>query len=438
MSHTSTPGAAGAPRRVAVVGSGVSGLTAAHILQRGGAEVTLFEADDRLGGHAHTHDVPGPRGSTAAVDSGFIVHNRRTYPELTRLFGELEISTRPTEMSLSVRCEGCGLEYAGARGIRGLAPDLGVLARTAYLRMLTEIPMFHRAARRLLDGGAPSSEEPETAEPALGEFARGAGHSDYFIAHYLVPLVSAVWSCPPGTALDYPARYLFTFLDHHGMLGMTGSPAWRTVVGGSRAYVERAAKPLSSVRTSTPVRTVRRTGDGVEVRTDDGDAARFDGCVVAVHADRALALLERPTPEQRDVLGAFGYSRNPTLLHTDASLMPRSTNAWASWNHRMASCAAATTPVQVTYHMNRLQGLDPGRDYLVSLNAADAVDPARIVAETVYEHPVYTPETLRAQRRLPGLSDGTLAFAGAHHGWGFHEDGCRSGVRAAELLGVRW
>ncbi|MDT0300918.1 FAD-dependent oxidoreductase [Streptomonospora sp. DSM 45055] len=428
--------ASGRARRVAVVGSGVSGLTAAHVLQRGGAEVTLFEAESRLGGHAHTHDVPGPAGSALAVDSGFIVHNRRTYPELTRLFDELGIATRRTEMSLSVQCRGCGLEYAGSRGIRGLAPGPHILAHRPYLRMLTEIPRFHRSARALLERAA---DDPLLAAggPALGDFAREGGHSDYFIAHYLVPLVSAVWSCPPGTALDYPARYLFTFLDQHGMLSLGGSPEWRTVVGGSRTYVERLAKGLSAVRTATPVRAVVRTADGVEVRTDDGDAAGFDGCVVATHADRALELLDGPTAEQRAVLGAFGYSRNRTLLHTDTALLPRHRGVWASWNHRLDSCTPGDTPVRVTYHMNRLQGLDPGRDYLVSLNATDTVDPDRVVADTTYDHPVYTPASVAAQQRLPDLGDAALAFAGAYHGWGFHEDGCRSGVRAAERLGAR-
>ncbi|WP_040685524.1 NAD(P)/FAD-dependent oxidoreductase [Nocardiopsis baichengensis] len=421
-------------RRIAVVGSGVSGLTAAYLLQRGGAQVTLFEADDRLGGHAHTHDVPAPEGAPLAVDSGFIVHNRRTYPELTALFDELGVATRPTGMSLSVQCRGCGLEYAGSRGLRGLAPGPGVLARPRYLRMLTEVPRFHRAARALLDRGPAGAPDDE---PTLAGFARGAGHSSYFVAHYLVPLVSAVWSCPAGTALEYPARYLFAFLDHHGMLSFGGAPQWRTVVGGSRTYVERIAKPLASVRTSTPVRAVVRTGGGVEVHTDDGDAARFDGCVVAAHADQALALLDRPTREERAVLGAFGYSRNRVRLHTDTALMPRRKGAWAAWNHRLESCLPGRSPVRVTYHMNRLQGLGAGSDYLVSLNADGAVAPERVIAETVYEHPVYTGESVAAQARLDGLGDDRLVFAGAYHGWGFHEDGCRSGVRAAERLGAR-
>ncbi|GAA3743953.1 putative NAD/FAD-binding protein [Spinactinospora alkalitolerans] len=420
-------------RRIAVVGAGVAGLTAAYVLQRGGAEVTLFEAEERLGGHAHTHDVPDGDGPPLAVDSGFIVHNRRTYPLLTRLFDELGVRTRPCEMSMAVTCEGCGLEYAGARGLRGLFPTAGNLARPRYLRMLGEIPRFHRAARRLLRTPGTGA-----AEPTLGEFARRCGHSGYFTSHFLLPLVSAVWSCPPGTALDYPARYLFAFLANHGMLSVFGSPRWRTVVGGSRGYVERAAKELTSVRTATPVHSVRRTAEGLGVRTEDGAQEHFDAGVIATHADQALRLLERPSDAQRRVLGAFGYSRNPTLLHTDPSLLPRAAAARASWNHRLQSCSASAETVRVSYHMNRLQGLDARSDYVVSLNSADAVPEDRVLAAMVYHHPVYTPESLAAQRLLPDLNDSVLAFAGAHHGWGFHEDGCRSGVAAAEALGTRW
>ncbi|MDT0330581.1 NAD(P)/FAD-dependent oxidoreductase, partial [Nocardiopsis lambiniae] len=413
-------------RRVAVIGSGVSGLTAAHIL-RERAEVTLLEADDRLGGHAHTHRITDEHGAELLVDSGFIVHNRRTYPNLIRLFDELGVDTRPTEMSLSVACDGCGLEYAGSRGPRALLPT-GPRATGAHVRMLTEIPRFHRAARALLD--APDADPG----PTLGEFAAQSALSPYTVAHFVVPLVSAVWSCPPGTALDYPARYLFAFLANHGMLGIWGSPRWRTVVGGSRSYVERVAKNLDVVRTGTPVRSVERVPDGVRLRLD-GREEDFDAAVIAVHADQALALLPRPTPAEREVLGAFRYSRNRTLLHTDASVLPRDPAARASWNHRLPSCDPDAGPVRVSYDMNRLQHLPGRRRHLVTLNDDGRVRPDDVLAEMDYEHPVYTPAALAAQRRIADLDDGVIAFAGAHHGWGFHEDGCASGVRAAESLG---
>ncbi|MFD5036778.1 NAD(P)/FAD-dependent oxidoreductase [Streptomyces sp. NPDC002455] len=421
----------GERRRTAVVGSGVAGLTAAHVLGKA-HDVTLLEADERVGGHAHTHDLSASDGRTHRVDSGFIVHNRRTYPHLLRLFDELEVDTQESEMSMSVRCEGCGLEYAGARGAAGLFARPGSVLRGPYLRMLTEVPRFHRAARALL--ALPEG----TAEMTLGEFAARGRFSPYFSAHFLTPMVSAVWSCDPVTALRYPARYLFRFLEHHGMLTIGDSPVWRTVTGGSRAYVDRVVKQVHSVRTGTPVRAVRRHSTGVEVVTEDGTTREYDAVVVATHPDQALRLLADPTDEERRTLGAFRYSRNPTLLHTDTTLLPRSRGAAASWNYLMPSCAADADRVTVSYDMNRLQRLDAPERFVVTLNGADRVAPDSVRARMVYEHPVFTPESVAAQARLPALSGPVTAFAGAYHGWGFHEDGCRSGVRAAEALGVTW
>ncbi|GAA2943072.1 NAD(P)/FAD-dependent oxidoreductase [Kitasatospora cinereorecta] len=418
-------------RRTAVVGSGVAGLTAAHVLGRA-RDVTLHEADERVGGHAHTHDLTSSDGRPHRVDSGFIVHNRRTYPHLLRLFDELGVSTQESEMSMSVRCEGCGLEYAGARGAAGLFARPGAALNGPYLRMLAEVPRFHRAARALL------AQDAGTAVMTLGEFAARGRFSPYFTAHFLKPMVSAVWSCDPVTAMRYPARYLFRFLDHHGMLSIGGSPVWRTVTGGSRAYVDRIVEEVHSVRTSTPVRAVRRHSDGVEIVTEDGTTQEYDEVVVATHPDQALRLLADPTEEERRTLGAFRYSRNPTLLHTDTTLLPRSRGAAASWNYLMPSCAADADRVTVSYDMNRLQRLDAPERFVVTLNGADRVDPDLVRARTVYEHPVFTPESVAAQARLPALSGPVTAYAGAYHGWGFHEDGCRSGAEAAAALGVTW
>ncbi|MBT3078541.1 MULTISPECIES: NAD(P)/FAD-dependent oxidoreductase [Streptomyces] len=419
-------------RRTAVVGSGVAGLTAAHVLHKA-HDVTLYEADDRVGGHAHTHELAASDGRVHRVDSGFIVHNRRTYPHLLRLFDELGVATQESEMSMSVRCEGCGLEYAGARGIAGLLAQPRSALRGPYLRMLAEVPRFHRAARALLE----LPEGPAT-EMTLGEFTRRGRFSPYFHAHFLTPMVSAVWSCDPVTALRYPARYLFRFLAHHGMLTVGGSPVWRTVTGGSRAYVERVAKQLTAVHTATPVRAVTRHADGVELTTEDGTTTPYDSVVIATHPDQALRLLADPTDAERATLGAFTYSRNPTLLHTDTTLLPRSRGARASWNYLMPSCAADADHVTVSYDMNRLQRLDAPERFVVTLNGSDRVDPASVRARMVYEHPVYTPESVAAQARLPALSGPVTAFAGAYHGWGFHEDGCRSGAEAAAALGVTW
>ncbi|MFJ2024008.1 NAD(P)/FAD-dependent oxidoreductase [Streptomyces sp. NPDC087897] len=419
-------------RRTAVVGSGVAGLTAAYVL-RDAHDVTLYEADDRVGGHAHTHELDASEGRTHSVDSGFIVHNRRTYPHLLRLFDELGVATQESEMSMSVRCEGCGLEYAGARGPSGLFAQPRSALRGPYLRMLADVPRFHRAARAVL-----ALPESGAQEMTLGEFARRGRFSPYFRAHFLTPVVSAVWSCDPVTALSYPARYLFRFLDHHGMLSIGGSPVWRTVTGGSRAYVGLVVERLAAVHTTTPVRAVARHADGVEITTEDGTTASYDSVVIATHPDQALRLLADPTDAERATLGAFRYSRNPTLLHTDTTLLPRARGARASWNYLMPSCAADADRVTVSYDMNRLQRLDAPDGFVVTLNGSDRVDPASVRARMVYEHPVYTPESVAAQARLPALSGPVTAYAGAYHGWGFHEDGCRSGAEAAAALGVAW
>jgi predicted NAD/FAD-binding protein len=485
--------------RVAVVGSGIAGLTAAYLLQRR-FDVTLFEADARLGGHSHTHEVAGEHGRAIAVDSGFIVHNERTYPKLLRLFGELGVATQETDMSMSVRCEGCGLEYAGARGPRGLFARGGSLVRPQFLRMLGEVKRFHRDARRLLDGdgfagghgatrkgdamvdgaavdgaavdGAVISETAisETAvhdtvvreiavhdtvgcgaaggaawDPTLGEFLRERGYSVFFADHFMLPLVSAVWSTGPVLARRYPARYLFRFLAHHGMLAVTGSPRWRTVVGGSRTYVERAVKGLTAIQLSTPVQSVTRSADGVRLRDAAGELHVADRVVIATHPDQALRMLADPTPAERDVLGAIPYSRNETLLHTDSSLLPRARKAHGSWNYLLAGCSARPAPgtgaeraAVVSYHMNRLHRLDEPTDYLVTLNAPERIAPRTVLARMIYEHPIYTPESLAAQTRLPELNTQVTAYAGAYHGWGFHEDGCASGAAAAAAFGVRW
>jgi predicted NAD/FAD-binding protein len=417
---------------VAVVGAGVAGLTAAYVLQRA-CDVTLFEAEPRLGGHAHTHDVVTPDGRLLPIDSGFIVHNLSTYPNLLRLFDELGVDTQPTDMSMSVRCDGCGLEYAGAKGLGGIFAQAGNVADVRFLRMLVEVKRFHRAARRLLAADA-SEDGPLT----LGDFLALGDYTPYFRQHFMVPLVSCVWSCAPRTALLYPARSLFTFLDHHGALSVTGSPEWRTVVGGSRSYVERAAKELTATMLSTPVRSVRRSATGIEVRDDADDAHAFDAAVVATHADDALSLLVDPTAAERATLGAFSSSVNETVLHTDGRVLPRRARARASWNYLLDHCASAADEVHVSYDMNRLHRLDEDRDHVVTLNPGGRVREKSVLARMRYTHPVYTAESVVAQAALPGLSGDRLAFAGAYHGWGFHEDGCLSGVNAAAALGVEW
>jgi predicted NAD/FAD-binding protein len=414
---------------VAVIGSGIAGLTAAWLLQRR-YDVSLYEADDRLGGHSHTHDVPTPDAGTLPVDSGFIVHNRRTYPLLCRLFDALGVETQPTEMSMSVRCDGCGLEYAGARGLQGLVTRPRSLVRGRYLRLLSEVPRFHRRARMLL--------AEDDGSTTLADFLRREQFSPYFVSHFVVPLVGCVWSASQADALRYPARSLFTFLANHGMLSVTGSPQWRTVVGGSRSYVELAVKELTSVHVASPVVGVRRTATGVEVREAGDDAVHFDRVVIATHADQALAMLADPTAAETRVLGSFGYSDNPAVLHTDRGLLPRSPRAAASWNYLMPGCDTDSGAVTVTYDMGRLQSLPTAMPLLVSLNAEGRIRDQDVIERMHYTHPIFTPESVAAQAELPSLNSDRTAFAGAHHGWGFHEDGCRSGVRAASAFGVAW
>ncbi|MEU4671933.1 FAD-dependent oxidoreductase [Amycolatopsis sp. NPDC023774] len=416
--------------RIAVIGSGVAGLTAAYLLQRG-HEVLLFEADPRLGGHAHTHDLPSAHGGTIGVDTGFIVHNERTYATLLRLFGELGVRTRESEMSMSIRCDGCGLEYAGAKGVRGLFAQRRNATDHRYLRMLTEVKRFHRHAARLL-------QREDAGDVGLGAFLAIGGYSRYFVDHFVLPLVSTVWSADRTDTLKYPARYLFEFLRNHGMLTVKNSPAWRTVEGGSREYVELAAKQLTAVHLSTPVRSVRRTARGIEIRDDADTRYRVDRVVVATHADQALRLLADPTPAEREVLGAFRYSHNDAWLHTDTSVLPSAEAARSGWNYRTPVCGAGSDAVQVSYDMNRLMRLEEPAGYVVTLNPRDEPDASSVVAKMTYEHPVYTPESVAAQRKLAALNDGVIAYAGAYHGWGFHEDGCSSGVRAAASFGVDW
>jgi uncharacterized protein len=430
QAHTVRTGGSRRPS-VAVIGAGVSGLTAAYLLSRS-HDVTLFEAEARLGGHAHTHDVTDRNGRQHAVDSGFIVHNDATYPWLRKLLSELGVEVRPTEMSMSVRCEGCGLEYAGGRGLRGVFAQPRRLADPRFLRMLWQVRRFYRHALAFLRA---TDDENLTT---YGEFLERERFSDYFIAHFAVPLVSCVWSAGREATLVYPARYLFRFLDHHGMLRIGVSPRWYTVAGGSRVYVERLARLLTDVRAAHRVTTVTRRHDGIEIRDVTGRITRVDRVVIATHADQALGLLADPSDAEVTTLKQFGYSTNVTVLHTDSSVLPAARSARASWNYRMASCNSPGQAAVVSYWMNLLQGHRSRQAFLVTLNDRDRIEPAAVTAVMHYEHPIYTPEAVRAQRQLGGLATDRTVYAGAYHGWGFHEDGCRSGVAAARHFGAAW
>lgn len=421
-----------ARRNIAVIGSGVAGLVAAHVLAKEG-NVTLYEADDRLGGHADTHQVTVD-GQTLQIDTGFIVHNDRTYPTLIRLFEELGVMTQESDMSMSVRCDRTDLQYAGAKGALGIFAQPKSLVRPQYLRMLAEIVKFHRMAKALL---AAKSTGPEQT---LEAFLDDGGFSEYFKTFFMTPVVAAVWSCDPASALHYPARYLLAFLNNHGMLNVTGSPVWRTVVGGSKQYVQKIAANLGDIRLSSPVAGVVESGAGVQITTVDGDADTYDGVVIATHPKQALKMLTKPSAVQQEVLSAMPYSSNTALLHTDTSILPTAKAARASWNYLRPNAATPQGQVTVSYDMTRLQRLPVvgGRRFIVTLGGAQLVDPNTIIEQMRYEHPIYTPSSVAAQQRLPLINTDRIVFAGAYHGWGFHEDGALSGLRAAQRLGARW
>jgi predicted NAD/FAD-binding protein len=412
------------PLRIAVVGAGISGLSAAYFLRQR-HRVTLFEKDRRLGGHAHTHQVSGEAGALA-MDSGFLVYNHRTYPGFVRLLAELGVEGQPAEMSFSVRCRRCGLEYA-SRNASSLFAQRRRAFDPGHLLMLAEIPRFNRMARTFL-----ASDEDDVT---LATFLERGRFSPAFSSHFLLPLVGAVWSSSFGDALQFSARSLLRFLENHGWLTLD-PPQWWTIGGGSRRYVEAIARRLGdAAHGGRGVVRVRRHGGGVFLTTDDGELHRFDRVVIATHADQALALLADPSEDERRLLGAFRYSRNRTLLHTDRASLPVERRAWASWNMDLLDCRDAQRPVGMTYHLNRLQSLPGETQYCVTLNEPSP-RPETVIASMDYTHPVLDAAAVGAQKELRRLSGARATFyAGAHLRHGFHEDGLMSALKVAEALG---
>ncbi len=402
--------------KLAIVGSGVSGLTAAYLL-RELHEVTIFEADSRFGGHAHTHLVDGQR-----IDSGFIVHNQRTYPNLLRIFKELNIATQITEMTMSIDCDGCGLQYVGGRGAKGILAKPIKLLDPRFIKLLIDVPRFYRQAKALLETDLNST-------ITWGDFLTINNFGEYFKKHYAIPVVSCVWSSGDGDSLKYPARHLFEFLNHHGMLELGNSPIWKTVVGGSNTYVEAILNLINDKRQER-VSTIQRFDDHVEVNGE-----RFDYVIIATHANSALEILSDATVEEKAKLADFGYSSNQTILHKNSALLPEPNKARASWNYKM-NCKDTQNKVVVSYWMNLLMRLKGNVDYVVTLNSD--IDQSKRIATMQYEHPVFTVEALQAAKYIRSAGGPRLAFAGAHLGWGFHEDGARSGVEAARKFGATW
>src|ERR1700754_4468555 len=409
--------------RIAIVGAGISGLAAAHLLHRE-HEITVFEAGRDAGGHANTVRVDTAH-ATHHVDTGFIVFNDRNYPHFERLLADLGVAAQPSDMSFGVS-DGGDFEYNGS------SPN-GLFAKRAHLltpwfhRMVADLVRFNREARALLAAGGEG--------PALGVWLDEQRFSRPFVERLIVPQASAVWSADPRQMWTFPARFLIEFFANHGMLGFSRRPQWRTIVGGSRTYVEAITKPLR-VRVDAPVSRITRFDDRVELAVGDAAPEVFDEVVLATHSDQALRMLADASDREHEILGAIPYQANEAVLHTDRSLLPRRRRAWASWNYHLLPEPTGMTTV--TYHMNRLQALTADREFCVTLNRSDAIDPSQILRTICYAHPVFTTAGARAQARHAEISGVRRThYAGAYWGWGFHEDGVVSAVKVGERFGAR-
>jgi predicted NAD/FAD-binding protein len=419
--------------RICVVGSGIAGLASAWLLSQR-HDVVLVEKNGYFGGHTNTLEVQEDERSVP-VDTGFIVYNTRNYPMLVRLFERLGVATRESDMSFAASIGPGRIEYAGDNLRTIFAQPRNALS-PRFLRMLVDILRFNRRCRTCLE--RPSSGGSGFDGRSLGKFLADERLGDGFRDHYLLPMAAAIWSCPPDTMLDFPAESLARFFDNHGLLSVLERPLWRSVVGGSQAYVKKISADLGPERMIQDAAVaVRRTESGVRVELASGTAIDTDQAVLACHADQALALLEQPTADEARLLGKFRYQPNRTLLHTDAALMPERRQVWSAWNYLADDRAGGSSAVSVTYWMNKLQGLDTDRDYLVSLNPLREPDPAKVIAEMTYDHPVFDQAAMDAQRELSGLQGADrLYFCGSYFGYGFHEDALRSAVDVASRLDV--
>lgn len=406
--------------RIAVIGSGIAGLASAWLLSRA-HEVHLYEKDDRIGGHTHTHHLE----DGTVVDSGFIVHNQATYPNFIRLMDELGVETCPSDMSFAY--DGPDQAWC-SRGLNGVLARRSNLLSPRYWAFWKEVLRFNHLGRKLLATGVP--------EEALSEFLDRERFSEDFRRWYLLPMAGAVWSTTPAGMAAFPAATLLRFFENHGFLGVTTQQPWRTIPGGTSRYLEPITRPFRDhIRTGIGIAGIRREGDRVRVAITAEEPQSFDHVVFACHGDQILPMLTDADPLEREILGAFGSNRNEALLHTDTTMLPPKRRAWASWNYRQAGAERLV----LSYHMNRLQPLGAARDHLVSLNATDLVDPAKVLRSIPYEHPRFDLAALRAQGRWAELSGRRgVHFAGAYWRHGFHEDGLWSALRVAEGLGVPW
>jgi predicted NAD/FAD-binding protein len=421
--------------RIAIVGAGVSGLVAAHLLHRE-HELVIYEAGSYAGGHTNTIRVDTAH-ETHLLDTGFIVMNDRNYPNFTRLLAQLGVATQDTNMSFSVKGEDEDFEYAGTP--RGLFCQPSNLLSPRFQRMIADLLRFNRELRRLLarDETGVGVQDRAPHGESLQDFLVRRRFSEVFIRRLIVPQVSAVWSADPRQISSFPVRFLAEFFANHGMLGFRDRPRWSTVVGGSARYVEALTRPLHErIRLDSPVHSITRAENHVEIVAAGQQAERYDQVVIAAHSDQALAMLHDASEREHEVLGAIPYQRNEAVLHTDSTLLPRRRLARAAWNfHLLRDPKPLST---VTYYMNHLQRLRADRDFCVTLNRSEAIDPAKIIRTIDYSHPVFTPAGVAAQSQhgaLGGFATRTH-FCGAYWGWGFHEDGVLSALRACEPFGV--
>ena len=409
--------------RIAVVGTGVSGLVASYLLHEE-HELTVYEAEDYVGGHTHTLDV-AVQGRTYAVDTGFIVFNEQTYPNLVTLFRRLGVEWQDSNMAFSVRCERTGLEYCPSNLDKLFAQRRNVF-RPGFWRMLRDIFRFRRESAELLEG---------EGEVTLGEYLDGRGYSREFVEHFIVPMGAAIWSAEPVGFRQFPARLFVRFFTNHGFLKVRGQPRWLVVTGGSRRYVERMTAGFDDrIRLSCPVRSIRRSADGIEVNAGEGLSEIYDHVIIATHSDQALALLADPTPAEREILGAISYQENLTELHTDTSQLPRRRKVWAGWNYHIL--ADAQSRVALTYDMNILQSLDAPVEFCVTLNRPEDIDPQKKIRSMAYAHPIYTSSAVEAQQRHGEISGvDRTHYCGAYWGYGFHEDGVNSALAVCRFFG---
>ncbi|BCA79297.1 FAD-dependent oxidoreductase [Desulfuromonas sp. AOP6] len=416
-------------QRIAVIGGGVAGIVAAHLLQER-HEVTLFEKNDYLGGHTHTIEIKEGPDAGAAVDTGFIVLNDRTYPLFQTFLKRLGVATRDSEMSFGFQCHQSGLVYAGTN-LNGLFAQRRNLFSPTFFRFLQEIGRFNRQASLDLEGGTVHT-------VTLREYLAHWGYSRFLVDNYLVPMAAAIWSTPAVQIGDFPAVSFLNFFRNHGLLSFRNRPIWKTVVGGSHAYVKAfSGKFRGQLHLRSSVRAIERRPEGVQVTLADGEVLSFDHVVLAAHADQNLAMLKDPSLLETRLLSPWRYQKNHTVLHTDSSLLPRRRSAWAAWNFTRERETEQDRPVFVTYYMNRLQGLRTSRDYCVTLNRRDPFDPATVIAEMDYHHPLYDFDAMATQRELPDLNGKQRTFfCGSYFGYGFHEDAVRSGVAVAKSFGI--